>query len=133
MILTKAAFVGNFKLEGAPTDPKTALFHVDRLTSMNMLDWAKLSYNIISISLKIVTKEFNTIYIHKDCWNNLIVDGYGFLTEKVKSLSVEYVLPNKVKNTYDVQDIVASELVVYRYKVNKSNKNNVISLQAVIE
>lgn len=129
MLLTKDAFVGTIYIDGVTTDPKSALFHANRLTNVNMLDWAHV---FRTISIKIVTSEFNTIYVHKDCSNNLIIDGYEFLQEKIRSLAVEYTLPTKIKNNYDIQDIIASELIVYRYKLKRVN-NNIVYLEAVVE
>ena len=136
MLLTQDAFVGNIVFEGVDTDPKSAMFHANRLTNIDMLDWAKLPYMkkqcVQSIYLKIITSDFNCIYIQKDCLNNLMIDGYEFLHEKVKSLSLEYVLPSNIKNNYDLQDIIASELIIYKYMVKRIDKTHVY-LEAFIE
>lgn len=136
MLFTRPKFVGTINIFGLPTDPKSALFHADRLASLNMHDWARIHSMkndiITAINIKIVTNQFNRIFIHKDCANNFVIDGFDFLSETVKSLAVDYVLPKNIKNSYEIQDIIASELLVYKYKVTEQKYQN-IYLQAVLE
>lgn len=137
MIFTKDAYVGGVEWDDFQTHDKSAIFYVDRLANLNMKDWIQVPFmrqrSILSITLKIVTTEFNTIYVHKDLKNNMIIDGYEFMIENIKSIGVEYLLPATFQNNFDVQDIIASELIVHRYKVSKIDAKNAVHLQAVIE
>lgn len=136
-MLAKDDYVGGVEWDNFQTHDKSAIFYVDRLANLNMKDWQKIpsmrQQSILSITLKIVTTEFNTIYVLKDLRNNMIIDGYEFMMENIKSIGVEYLLPAKFQNNYDVQDIIASELIVHRYKVSNIDAKNAVHLQAVIE
>ena len=133
MLLIKN-FVGTFECDTKYAQ-NTVFYHINRLANLNMLNWTEIQdmkYQLLPyIHMKFVTITDKHVEAHKDSYNNMLLEGFEEAgLEELKSLQVSYEMPPNLNNTYNIQDLIASELIIYPYKVN--SKCPAITLEAIV-
>jgi len=110
-------FIGTFKVS-APFKKGLSVNYVNNLGAMNMLLWPLVTTHIVfNVTLKIMTESGNVIFVVKDRVNNLTIEGLEHISQIAKSVHVYYIVEKSLANDYNIQDIIASEILTHKYKV----------------
>lgn len=98
--------------------------YVNNLLSMNMRQWRLLpelnGQPVYSISLEIITAQNKRLEVHKDYDNNIYavgIDDENVTGANTLYVKVRYVIPSDTKDTFIIQDIIASEMLQCPYKI----------------
>lgn len=116
----------------SPNKTLTTYTMITRLIQMNMKQWQLLTgipRMFIHISMTIKTSNNKIIELTKDAFNNMNVIG-SLICSPINYASVKYTIPYKVLNKFQIQDLMASELLQIKYKVAS---NTVVSGVQIIE
>lgn len=93
--------------------------YINKLACVNMRLWPQIGgmkgKHMTTLTVTIKTDNGATLTAQKDCMNNIIINGFEFVLFQPRSVHIVYRIP--VKNTWNVQDLVASEIFNHPYKI----------------
>lgn len=96
--------------------------YVKNLENLDMSLWKHVpdmkKQNMRYIILEFVNCLDDYFGVYKDEENNIYCDSKRALCFPLRRLRVTYVIPDSVTNTYNIQDLVASEIIREKYRVH---------------